>query len=308
MGLAPRAAEVVQPPPEPPPPDPAPAPPPEPSLPVAFPPGHFYSPVVDPATLDRVRTWPAQPEVLGIDFNDASHRAILLDDFPRFAGDYDYAEVLPDTPDLAAFYTQNTQFSGLDPVVLFVMLRAGRPRRLIEVGSGYSSLLIADVNRRWLDGALEVTCIEPYPRPFLEQPVPGLAALVRAPVQEVALSRFEALEAGDILFIDSSHVAKTGSDVNHLYFEVLPRLASGVLVHVHDIFLPHDYPVEWVIGENRSWNEQYVLRALLQGGSAFEVLFGSAYACTRFPTLVVQALARPDGELRGGGSFWMRKR
>jgi hypothetical protein len=273
-----------------------------------FPPGHFYSPIVDPATLDAERLWPANPHVLGIDFNDASHRAILTGDFPRFHPDYDYADTLPDTPDLTDFYTGNSQFSGLDPRLLFVLLRACRPRRLLEVGSGYSSLLVADVNRRFLGNALDVTCIEPYPRPFLARGIAGITRLVQARVQDIDMAAFEALESGDVLFIDSSHVAKTGSDVNHLFFEVLPRLARGVLVHIHDIFLPHEYPREWVIAENRSWNEQYVLRALLLGGSAYEVVFGSAYACTRFPDLVVAALDRPDRALHGGGSFWMRKR
>lgn len=280
--------------------------PPQPLLP--FPPGHFYSPIVDPATLDADRLWPATPQVVGIDFNEASHRAILTEHFPRFHPDYDYADTLPDTPELNDFYTGNSQFSGLDPRLLFVLLRAFQPRRLVEVGSGYSSLLIADVNRRFLRGTLDFTCIEPYPRPFLQRGIAGITRLVQARAQDTDLRAFEALQSGDVLFIDSSHVAKTGSDVNHLYFEVLPRLARGVLVHVHDIFLPHEYPREWVIDENRSWNEQYVLRALLLGGSAYEVVFGTAYACTHLRALVIAALARSDGALHGGGSFWMRKR
>jgi hypothetical protein len=278
-----------------------------PDVPLAFPPGHFYSPIVDPNALDRARIWPENPVATGIDFNDASHLSILTSDFPRFYPDYDFPDTLPDTPELDTFYTGNTQFSGLDCRALFVLLRAWQPARLIEVGSGYSSLLIANVNRRWLGRAMDVTCIEPYPRPFLERAIAGLTRLDRRKVQDVPLATFSALKAGDVLFIDSSHVAKTGSDVNYLYFEVLPRLARGVLVHVHDIFLPHDYPPAWVIDENRSWNEQYVLRALLLGGRAFEVVFGSAYACTRWPHQVVAALAHPDGQGCGGGSFWLRK-
>ena len=127
-----------------------------PSVRLPFPAGHFYSPVVDPATLDRERIWPASPDVRGIDFKDASHRRVLSEDFPRFYPDYDYPHSLPDTPDLARFFTFNSQFSGFDPCLLFVLLRAYPPRRLIEVGSGYSSLLVADVNRRWLGGALDV--------------------------------------------------------------------------------------------------------------------------------------------------------
>ena len=273
----------------------------------AFPPGHFYSPVADPDEIDAARTWPERPEVLGIDFNDAAHFEVLERDFPRFHPDYDYPDEGTETPTLKAFFTNNSQFSWLDSRALFVLLRAQPPRRIIEVGSGFSSLLMADVNRRWLGGEVELCCIEPYPRPFLREGIPGLSRLIESRVQEVPLTEFARLRAGDILFIDSSHVAKTGSDVNFLFFEVMPRLAAGVRIHLHDIFLPHDYPQAWVLSENRSWNEQYLLRALLMHTTAFEVLFGCSYAFWRFPESVAAALAHPDGAAYGGGSFWMRR-
>ena len=137
--------------------------------------------------------------------------------------------------------------------------------------------------------------------------MPGIARLLVQRVQEVPLREFSRLEAGDVLFIDSSHVAKTGSDVNHLYFEVLPRLAPGVRIHVHDIFLPHDYPQDWAVTDNRSWNEQYLLRALLMYSQAFRVVFGCSYAFHRFPEEVRAALALPSAAAFGGGSFWMEK-
>lgn len=269
--------------------------------------GHFYSPIVNPAELDAARLWPERPEILGIDFNDAGHERILREAFPRFLGQYDYPEHLDETSELTQFYTQNSQFSWLDSRALYVLLQEWRPRRLIEVGSGFSTLLSADVNRRFLDNTLEITCIEPYPREFLRNPLIGLSRLIEQKVQDVALDEFAALEAGDILFIDSSHVAKTGSDVNFLYFDVLPRLKRGVRVHIHDIFLPHDYPRDWVIDENRSWNEQYLLRALLMHSSGFRVIFGCSYAYWRFPELVRAALAHPLGHAFAGGSFWIER-
>lgn len=269
--------------------------------------GHFYSPIVDPAELDTARLWPAHPQIVGIDFDDASHERILREVFPRFMTDYDYPEHLDETPELAQFYTQNSQFSWLDSRALFVLLREWRPRRLIEVGSGFSTLLAADVNQRFLGGAAEITCIEPYPRAFLRHGIPGMTRLVEDKVQNVPLVEFERLQAGDILFIDSSHVAKTGSDVNFLYFEILPRLVAGVRIHIHDIFLPHDYPREWVIDENRSWNEQYLLRALLMHSNGFRVVFGCSYAYWRFPELVRTALAHPQGHTFAGGSFWIER-
>lgn len=274
-----------------------------------FPPGHFYSPIVDTEALaeERARIWPADPQVAGIEFDDASHRHVLQDVLPRQLPAYDYPETLPDSDTLSSFYTRNSQFSWLDARALFALLREWRPRRIVEVGSGYSSLLMADVNRRFLGGDCEISCIEPYPRPFLQAGVPGIARLLVQRVQDVPLREFSRLEAGDVLFIDSSHVAKTGSDVNHLYFEVLPRLAVGVRIHVHDIFLPHDYPQDWAVTDNRSWNEQYLLRALLMYSQAFRVVFGCSYAFHRFPEEVRAALALPSAAAFGGGSFWMEK-
>lgn len=283
----------------------------KPSRNAAFPEGHYYSPVVDTSDVwaRRMEIWPAQPVTLGVDWNEAQQASLLREVFPRHMPHWDYPETLPDTPDLGSFYANNSQFSGLDARALFVLLREWRPARLVEVGSGYSTLLTADVNRRFLDGAMELVCIEPYPRPFLVRKggLPGVTRLVQQRVEIVGLEPFLRLQAGDVLFIDSSHVAKTGSDVNFLVFEVLPRLAAGVRIHIHDIHLPHEYLQEWVVGENRSWNEQYVVRALLMYSTAFRVLFGSAYACHRLTDLVRTALAHPRGDVYGGGSLWIER-
>jgi hypothetical protein len=275
----------------------------------AHPNGHFYSPVVDPQSLvpEADTLWRPDPDVLGIDFNDASHLEILQQDFPAWFGAYEYPEHLEESADLEQFYTQNSQFSWLDSRSLFVLLQKWQPRRVIEVGSGFSSLLIADVGRRLLDQPLDFTCIEPYPRAFLKNNPPGISRLLEARVQDIPLEEFAALEAGDILFIDSSHVSKTGSDVNYLYFEVMPRLKPGVHVHIHDIFLPLEYPREWVLDDNRSWNEQYIVRALMLYSSGFKVSFGCNYAFWKYPAEVIKALNLPGGAGFGGGSFWITR-
>jgi hypothetical protein len=277
-----------------------------------FPDGHFYSPVVD---IDEVSSrchaiWPAHPTVAGIDFNDDMQREFLTKHFPRFIPEFDYPELLEDgsaESDMGRFFIQNSQFGWLDARTLFVMLRTWRPQRIIEVGSGFSSLLIADVNTRWFDNQIHFTCIEPYPRAFLTVERPGISRLIETQVQNVAISEFETLQDGDILFIDSSHVSKTGSDVNFLYLQVLPRINKGVHIHIHDIFLPHDYPPDWVIAERRSWNEQYILQAMLMFSAGFRVEFGCNYAFSTFPELVREALALPDRSAFGGGSFWITK-
>ncbi len=276
-------------------------------VPIPHPPGHFYSPIVDPSTCvdDADRLWPEHPRLLGIDLDDDGHVDLLDVAFRTYLPDYDFPEHGDDAD--GRYYTRNSQFSWLDSRSLFVLLRHWRPRRIIEVGSGYSSLLMAEVNCRWFDGGIDITCIEPYPRPFLAAGVPGIGRLLTRRVQDVDPAAFAGLEAGDVLFIDSSHVAKTGSDVNHLYFEVLPRLRPGVRVHIHDVFLPFEYKRDWVIAENRSWNEQYLLRALLMHSTAFRVRFGCEYASRRWPERVRALLAHPRGLVYGGGSFWIER-
>lgn len=269
--------------------------------------GHFYSPVTDPADL-AVREneiWPVRPgPCLGIDFNNDSHLRVLEEWFPRHIADYDYPEH-KQTPN--RFFTQNSQFSWLDARMLFVLLREVRPARMIEIGSGFSSLLVADVNVRSLGGSMNFSCIEPYPREFLKKQIPGLSDLRVERVEKVEIGFFETLRPGDVLFVDSSHVSKTGSDVNYIVFEILPRLPKGVLVHFHDIFLPFEYPRDWAIVENRSWNEQYLLRALLMDSTAWSVVFGCNYAFAEFPELVAHALNLPGRAAFAGGSFWIEK-
>lgn len=265
----------------------------------------FYSPIVD--TVDVLGRDAAfwQPDVasIGIDFRaDAQIR--LLDACAPFLRAYDYPAGGVDDAELDSFYDGNSQFGWLDARMLFALLQLWRPARVIEVGSGYSTLLMDDVNRRLLDGSVDITAIEPYPRPFMQRLRQRGVRLIEHKVQDVPLVTFDALQTGDVLFIDSSHVSKTGSDVNVLLFDVLPRLHAGVRIHVHDIFLPHEYPASW-IAEGRSWNEQYLIRALLQFGSAhFRLLFGSHYAATCLPDAVGRAL---DGPPIGGSSLWLEK-
>jgi hypothetical protein len=267
----------------------------------------FYSPIVDVADVAQRAgsIWPeSRLDIPGVDFNDESHVHLLRDVFTVYLHEYDYPE-RGDETEPAGFFTRNSQFGWLDARAYFVLLRHFRPRRVIEVGAGFSTLLLDDVNRRFFDGAIDVSCIEPYPRAFLKKL--DTCTLIEQKVQDVAMDTFDALDAGDILFIDSSHVSKTGSDVNFLYFEVLPRLKPGVLVHIHDIFLPQDYPRAWVIDGRRSWNEQYLVRALLMFSVAFRIVFGCNYAFLRYPDLVRSALVLDGGAAFGGGSLWIRK-
>jgi hypothetical protein len=266
--------------------------------------GHFYSPVTDPDALaaDAARLWPTHTETPGLDLHLDGQRRLLREVFPALLADFDYAHSANQDPQ--RFHCDNGQFGTADARVLFALLRHWRPTRMIEVGSGFSTLLAADVNLRFLDGALQLTAIEPYPRSFLRD-LAGLHALRIERVQDTPQSVFDSLAAGDVLFIDSSHVLKTGSDLTWLLTRVLPTLHPGVRIHLHDVFLPDDYPPQWAIAENRSWNEQYALQAMLANNPRYRVLFGTQCALTRLADDARAAFGAMAGQSWQGGSFWI---
>jgi hypothetical protein len=192
------------------------------------------------------------------------------------------------------------------------MIRDLKPRRIIEVGSGYTTLLISEtidrISRNDPDFVCEFTAIEPHPPDYLNPLPAGVKRLLPVRVQAVPLDEFLTLEAGDILFIDSSHVAAIGSDVIHLYLEVLPSLAPGVVVHAHDIFIPFNYPRNWIHQSRFFWNEQYLLQAFLVFNQAFEVLLPTHAVFRRHNEdfkAHVPSCARYERE---PSSFWMRRR
>lgn len=280
---------------------------------LAFPPGHFASPLPDAGELDRdaARVFaPAGPELPGIDLAPAGQLELLRRLAP-FAAELPF----PDRPAAGSrYHLDNEFFPFADGAVLFALLRHLRPARVVEIGSGFSSAVMLDTNDRHLGGATRFTFVEPYPDRLL-----GLLAaadrdrvtILRQRVQDVPADVFAALEANDVLFIDSSHVAKVGSDVNHLFFDVLPRLRPGVVVHVHDVFWPFEYPRGW-FAKGYAWNEAYLVRAFLQYNRAFAVLLFPSYLEAHHPAELLAAV--PDAAKRpthapdvGAGSLWLRK-
>jgi len=156
-----------------------------------------------------------------------------------------------------------------------------------------------------LNNSVECTFIDPNPQRLKAVLAPSTpATILEKRVQDVPLDLFERLEAGDILFIDSAHVAKTGSDVNHIFFRILPILKPGVRVHLHDVVYPFEYPEEWVF-DGKAWNEAYMLRAFLQYNSSFELEL--------FPSYLIQfhreyfQREMPLCLQNTGGSIWIRR-
>jgi len=265
-------------------------------------PVHFYQPIPDTQSLPET-LWERPSDLVGIDMNVAMQLDLLQNRFPRFREQYQHFPTKP-TGEENGFYLGNRLFDGTDALVAYCMVRHFQPRSIIEVGSGFSSLVLGAAAVQ--NDSSEIISIEPFPRGFLRKGFPGLRSLIEKRVQDIDLNFFSQLESGDILFIDSSHTVKIGGDVNYLFLEVLPRLKQGVIVHVHDIFLPFDYRRDWVLDEFRFWAEQYLLQAFMTFNSEFEVLMANSYL-NHYHREDLKA-AFPDLPSWEGGSFWMRRK
>ncbi|MDR6374613.1 class I SAM-dependent methyltransferase [Paraburkholderia strydomiana] len=269
--------------------------------------GHYYSPIPSLPDIKKdearifgqfARTLPA------IDFNEQAQVRLMEKFADEYYGDMPFQ---PHKQEGLRYYFENVMFSYGDATSLHCMIRHLKPRRIVEIGSGFSSAVSLDTNDLFFDGQIKCTFVEPNNERLLSlltEKDKVTSRIVKSLAQEVDLSVFAELEENDILFVDSSHVCKIDSDVNRIVFEILPMLAPGVCVHFHDVFLPFEYPAQWVY-EGRAWNEAYLLRAFLQYNSAFEVMlmntfmghFHSEFLNKRMPLF----MRNP------GASFWIRK-
>ncbi len=259
-------------------------------------PVHFYEPIPDTQSLPET-LWSQPSELVGIDMNDSMQLDLLRNHFSKFRREYETLVAEPPPGQL-------WPFGGTDVLVAYCMVRHFRPRRIIEVGSGFSSLVLGQAAAKNKNSAL--ICIDPFPNELIRKSnsVPALS-LIETKVQDVDMEFFSQLESGDILFIDSSHTVKIGGDVNYLFLEILPRLKAGVIVHVHDIFFPFEYRRDWMLEEFRFWTEQYLLQAFLIFNSEFEVLMANSYLNHYHPRDLKAAF--PNLRRWIGGSFWMRR-
>jgi hypothetical protein len=228
-----------------------------------------------------------------------------------------------------AYHYNNGLFEAVDAEVAYCMVRHFKPRRIVEIGGGFTTRLLAAAlleNRKRNGEPGELITIEPFPNELLVNGFPGLSMLVADRVQEVPLSLFRSLEESDILFVDSSHVVNIGSDVCYEILSILPELQKGVVVQFHDIFLPCDYPERAVLENLCFWTEQYLLQAFLSFNQEFEVIWASSamqlfqpdllraafpnwrYSYARLPRSEQQFIPTLDRERVWPSSFWMRRR
>ncbi|HXE44443.1 MAG TPA: class I SAM-dependent methyltransferase [Conexibacter sp.] len=251
--------------------------------------------------------WHNRPLPAGVRWDFAAQLAFVREVAP-------YAAELSDVPWDApagrpAYYWNNDFWRGIDALVHYGLLRQLKPRRVVEIGCGWSSLLLARaLERNAVEGTTaKVHQIEPYPREELLAALPGGWTREIAMLQRAALAPFEALEDGDVVFYDGSHVARAGSDVNWFFFEVMPRLAPGVVAHVHDVYWPADYPDHWIFERGQTWNEQYMLQAFLMYNDNFELLVANSALRAYHRDELEQMYAGARDGIGGGGSVWLRR-
>ncbi len=270
-------------------------------------PGHFYSPIpcIEDLKGREIQLFHDVPESIpGINLNEKEQ----LDLFDRFISFYKEQPFQEDKKDGLRYFFENPSYSYSDAIFLHCMIRYSQPKKFIEVGSGYSSCVTLDTNEIFFDNSIDCTFIDPYPQLLKSLVKPEdfhRINIISQNLQEIDVEMFQSLDEGDILFIDSTHVSKIDSDVNYIFFKLLPSLKSGVYIHFHDIFYPFEYPQDWVY-EGRAWNEDYLLRAFLQYNASFEICFFNTFLEhfheRKFMTEMPLCLKNK------GGSIWLRKK
>jgi hypothetical protein len=271
-----------------------------------FPPGHYYSPIpsrteVKAKERNIWRAWPRQ--LPSIALNEEGQVA-LFEKLKQYYADLPFG----DEPKQGLRYQfENDYFSYSDAIVLYCMIRHLKPRRIIEIGSGYSSAVMLDTNDLFFSKAVSCTFIEPNPErllSLLKHADRDKCTIITAPLHDVGIDLFRGLSHNDILFVDSSHVAKVHSDVNLIFFDILPSLGEGVSIHFHDVFYPFEYPKEWVY-QGKAFNEAYLLRAFLQYNKVFKIQFYNSFLTYFYRDRFLSDM--PLCLKNTGGSIWLRK-
>lgn len=271
-------------------------------------PVHYEDPVPDTRVL-KDDLWQRHTDLVGIDINEKGQINLLSLFSSKFKKEY---EIFPrnKTSVPYQYYVNNNYFCSVDGEILFCMIRHFKPKKILEIGSGNSTFLSAQAilrNKEENNRECELIAIEPNPNNVLKAGFPGLSKLVPTAVQDVSLSEFTKLKENDILFIDSSHVLRIGNDVQYEYLEILPRLNKGVIVHIHDIFLPAEYPKNWILKNFMFYNEQYLLQAFLTFNGSYEVQWAGSYMHLTRPDKLEAAFSSYKRGESWPGSFWMRK-
>ena len=276
-------------------------------------PVHFYSPLPDLKDLEARNIWERNSSLTGIAFRPEEQLALLAELGQAYGQECNWPATPTGNP--LAFYTENRSFSYGCAASTHSILREHKPHRVIEIGSGNSSLVIAAAlqkNAMVTGTAAEYTIVDPFPRSIIENGLPGVTRLLKQRVELVDVQLFDCLQDDDVLFIDSGHTIRIGGDVNFLILEVLPRLSASVVVHLHDIPLPYEYPKWYATNPQfrQFWTEGYLLQAFLCLNQRFEVLLAMRYLMTAHRVAFQSAFPRYDPERHQAvsSSFWIRSK
>jgi hypothetical protein len=272
-------------------------------------PNHYYQPIPDTRML-KDDLWQRQSELIGVDINEEDQLKLVSLFSSKFKKEYEnFPRNKTSTP--YQYYSNNVFLGSTDGEILYCMIRHFKPSKIFEIGSGNSTYLSAQgvIKNKEEDDhyRCELVVMDPHPNDILKAGFQGLSKLISKKVQDIPLSDFRELTENDILFIDSSHVLRIGSDVQYEYLEILPRLNQGVIIHLHDIFLPAEYPKEWVLRDFRFWTEQYLLQAFLAFNDSFKVLWAGSYMHLKHYNILQAAFRSYEKETRWPASFWIKK-
>ncbi len=262
----------------------------------------FYSPLPDPEGLPD-STWDRPNALAGIELDPAAQIRFAESTLAPYIAEF-ARDLMPDGR-IGRFEADNAYYASGDADLLYAMTRHLKPRRIIELGSGYSTLVLAHgIRRNAEEGSSAVlTTYDPHPSDVLGDRPPPEVKLRSTPAQEVSLEEFDALGPDDMVFVDTSHTVKTGGEVNRVVLDVLPRLARGVVVHFHDVFLPWEYHRTWL---DRGWNEQYLVQAFLALNPEYEIIF-AAHAVARAHREELARLVAGFGPDAQPSAFWIRR-
>lgn len=276
-------------------------------------PVHFYSPIPDLKDLEERGLWEKRSAMEGLDFRAEDQVALMGELGAKYGAECDWT---PDpTPDPFRFYTENNSFCFGCAASTHLMVRHFKPRRLIEIGSGFSSLVMSAAmlkNQEETGKKADYVIIDPYPGELVDKGLPAVTKLEKQRVELVPADFFDQLGENDILFIDSGHTVRTGSDINFLILDVLPRLAPGVVIHLHDIPMPWEYNRNLFTTPSFRWfwTESYLLQAFLCLNPSFEILMAVSYLMFERAEEFKQAFPHydPDKHKNISGSFWIRRK
>lgn len=265
----------------------------------------FYSPIpiVEeiPASL-----WEAPSELLGVDLSIEDALALLNGPLLPYLSEF---RPPPHPSEPGRSWLHNGSYESVDAETLYAILRHLKPERVYELGSGVSSHVIhmaAQANAQ--DGnPLEHTIFDPFPYQAAALGSVPDATVHAIRSEDLDPAQFAALKAGDILFVDTTHTVRTGGDVTHIFLDILPRIAPGVTIHVHDIFLPYEYPKGWVIDKRRAWAEQYLLQAFLTFNDDFKVVMPNYAVARAAPDALKRVIPSFDPPSVRPGAFWIRR-